>query len=110
MTDRTFIAVSPVTRNLFPLWFLDSAENVGTKQPWQFVIGWTTPSVAWWRQPPISLVTLQIGACFFLRQPLPSKHSTPLLESYFSSAIMSADKYTVFNHSRSLELHSTART
>ncbi|KAH0250454.1 hypothetical protein KCV00_g406, partial [Aureobasidium melanogenum] len=67
-------------------------------------------SVAWWRQPPISLVTLQIGACFFLRQPLPSKHSTPLLESYFSSAIMSADKYTVFNHSRSLELHSTART
>lgn len=31
MTDRMSIAVSPVTRNLFPLWFLDSAENVGSK-------------------------------------------------------------------------------
>lgn len=31
MTDRTSTSVLPVTRNLFPLWFLDSAENVGSK-------------------------------------------------------------------------------
>ena len=92
-------------------------------------------SVAWWRQPPISLVTLQIGAYFLLSttwvatqprrihtctvlssvwylagQHHPSKHSTPLLESYFLLVTMPPEQHTVFRHSRFPKLDPITRT